>query len=117
MAETPREIAHRYSNCVKLHGKHWYMCEKLADAITAAITAEREANAKVCEALSHSYIKDGERWLKGNPQRGTPDKRLIDIAPNIERQHLAEMKARDEPDVNRYEKCAAAIRARGGEGE
>ena len=74
---------------------------------------EREACAKACEARVPTYLKDGERWLKG--QNGNPDKRLKDIAPNLEAAWEAEqlLKKGAIEFITEAHACATAIRARG----
>lgn len=78
------------------------------------VSAEREACAKVCEDSVPTYLKDGERWLKG--QNGKPDVRLKEIAPNLESAWEAEQLLKNGSVIESYSvqhKCAAAIRARG----
>jgi uncharacterized protein YehS (DUF1456 family) len=52
------------------------------DAIAWAIKKEREECAQACEDSVPTYLKNGDRWLKG--QNGKPDTRMKDIAPNLE---------------------------------
>lgn len=76
--------------------------------------AEREACAKVCEDLVPTYLKDGERWLKG--RNGKPDSRLKDLAPNLEAAWEAEQLLKHGSVVQKITEghiCANAIRARG----
>jgi hypothetical protein len=75
---------------------------------------EREACAKVCEDSVPTYLKDGERWLKG--QNGRPDVRLKEIAPNLEAAWEAEQLLKNGSVLESYSvqhQCAAAVRARG----
>ena len=75
--------------------------------------AEREACAKVCEDLVPTYLKDGDRWLKG--RNGKPDSRLKDLAPNLEAAWEAEQLIKHGSVIEKITKahiCAAAIRAR-----
>ena len=90
------------------------MIEEL-EAFTALVaSAEREACAKVCEDLVPTYLKDGERWLKG--RNGKPDSRLKDLAPNLEAAWEAEQLLKHGSVVQKITDahiCANAIRARG----
>ena len=75
---------------------------------------EREACAKLCEDRVPTYLKEGERWLKGD--NGKPDIRLKDIAPNLEAVWEAEQLLKNGGVVEfitESHKCANAIRARG----
>jgi len=75
---------------------------------------EREACAKVCEDSIPTYLKDGERWLKG--KNGKPDVRLKEIAPNLESAWEAEQLLKNSSVIESYSvqhQCATAIRARG----
>ena len=77
-------------------------------------SAEREACAKVCEDLVPTYLKDGERWLKG--RNGKPDSRLKDLAPNLEAAWEAEQLLKHGSVIEKITQahiCANAIRARG----
>ena len=77
-------------------------------------SAEREACAKVCEDLVPTYLKDGERWLKG--RNGKPDSRLKDLAPNLEAAWEAEQLLKHGSVIEKITEahiCADAIRARG----
>lgn len=77
-------------------------------------TAENEACAKVCEDLVPTYLKDGERWLKG--RNGKPDSRLKDLAPNLEVAWEAEQLLKHGSVIEKITEahiCANAIRARG----
>ena len=77
-------------------------------------SAEREACAKVCEDLVPTYLKDGERWLKG--RNGKPDSRLKDLAPNLEAAWEAEQLIKHGSVIEKITEahsCANAIRARG----
>jgi hypothetical protein len=77
-------------------------------------SAEREACAKVCEDLVPTYLKDGERWLKG--RNGKPDSRLKDLAPNLEAAWEAEHLLKHGSVIEKITQahiCANAIRARG----
>ena len=79
-----------------------------------AIATEREACAKVCEDLVPTYLKDGERWLKG--RNGKPDSRLKDLAPNLEAAWEAEQLLKHGSVIEKITEvhiCADAIRARG----
>jgi hypothetical protein len=81
---------------------------------SAAILHEREACAKVCEDLVPTYLKDGERWLKG--RNGKPDSRLKDLAPNLEAAWEAEQLLKHKSvveEITQAHICAEAIRARG----
>jgi len=83
-------------------------------AVDVAIALEREACAKVCEDLVPTYLKDGERWLKG--RNGKPDSRLKDLAPNLEAAWEAEQLLKHGSVVQKITDahiCANAIRARG----
>ena len=85
--------------------------ERFADLVASA---EREACAKVCEDLVPTYLKDGERWLKG--RNGKPDSRLKDLAPNLEAAWEAEQLLKHGSVVEKITEahiCANAIRARG----
>ena len=80
----------------------------------AVASAEREACAKVCEDLVPTYLKDGERWLKG--RNGKPDSRLKDLAPNLEAAWEAEQLLKHGSVIEKITEahiCADAIRARG----
>ena len=89
--------------------------ERFADLVASAAQAkEREACAKVCEDLVPTYLKDGERWLKG--RNGKPDSRLKDLAPNLEAAWEAEQLLKHGSVVQKITEahiCANAIRARG----
>jgi len=88
--------------------------EAVQKVVNAAIAAEREACAKLCEDSVPTYLKDGERWLKG--QNGRPDVRLKEIAPNLEAAWEAEQLLKNGSVIESYSvqhQCAAAIRARG----
>ncbi len=88
--------------------------ERLERFATLVAAAEREACAKVCENSVPTYLKDGERWLKG--QNGRPDVRLKEIAPNLEAAWEAEQLLKNGSVLESYSvqhQCAAAIRARG----
>ena len=82
--------------------------------IRKAVEAEREACAKVCEDLFPTYLKAGERWLKG--RNGKPDSRLKDLAPNLEAAWEAEQLIKHGSVIEKITEahsCANAIRARG----
>ena len=89
--------------------------ERFAALVASAAQAkEREACAKVCEDLVPTYLKDGERWLKG--RNGKPDSRLKDLAPNLEAAWEAEQLLKHGSVVEKITEghiCAEAIRARG----
>lgn len=90
-------------------------CQEAASiAVDTAILAEREACAKLCEDLVPTYLKDGERWLKG--RNGKPDSRLKDLAPNLEAAWEAEQLLKHGSVIEKITEahiCADAIRARG----
>ena len=74
----------------------------------------QEQCAKVCEDSVPTYVKNGERWLKG--QNGKPDVRLKEIAPNLEAAWEAEQLLKNGSVLESYSvqhQCAAAIRAIG----
>lgn len=82
--------------------------------VRKAVEAEREACAKVCEDSVPTYVKNGERWLKG--QNGEPDSRMKDLAPNLEAAWEAEQILKNGSVLESYtvqHQCAAVIRARG----
>ena len=88
--------------------------EQLERFAALVAAAEREACAKVCEELVPTYLKDGERWLKG--RNGKPDSRLKDLAPHLEAAWEAEQLLKHGSVVEKITQahiCAAAIRARG----
>ena len=88
--------------------------DDLKRLVELAKAEEREACARVCEALPLVYLKDGERWLKG--QNGKPDKRLKDLAPHLEEAWEAEQLLKNKSGVEfitQAYRCADAIRARG----
>ena len=92
-----------------------WVCD--TDELTAfsdlVAAAEREACAKVCEAQVPTYVKNGERWLKG--KNGKPDARLKDIAPNLEAAWEQEQLLKNGSILENYAQahyCAADIRAR-----
>jgi hypothetical protein len=90
------------------------MCGEVLILVEELIKAEREACAKLCEDSVPTYLKDGERWLKG--QNGRPDVRLKEIAPNLEAAWEAEQLLKNGSVIESYSvqhQCAAAIRARG----
>jgi hypothetical protein len=85
--------------------------ERFAALIAAA---EREACAKVCEDFVPTYVKNGERWLRG--KNGKPDVRLRELAPELEAAWEAEQLLKNGSVLESYtvqHQCAAAIRARG----
>lgn len=81
---------------------------------TLVAAAEREACARVCEDQIRTYLKNGERWLKG--VNGRPDARLKDLAPDLEKAWEMEQVLKNssvvESMIKAY-KTAALIRARG----
>lgn len=86
---------------------------EFVEAVLEAVQREREACTKVCEDRVPTYLKDGERWLKGD--NGKPDKRLKDIAPNLEAAWEAEQLLKNGSiveSITEANKCAIAIRAR-----
>ena len=104
----------RESDLGFLLGDSWLMHFEIEAFAKLVAEKEREACAKVCEDLVPVYLKDGERWLKG--QNGNSDKRLKDIAPNLENAWEAEQLLKNGSViefVTEAHKCAKAIRARG----
>ena len=93
-------------------GNLTFDCE-FVEAVLEAIQREREACAKVCESQVPTYLKDGERWLRG--ENGKPDKRLKEIAPNLEKTWEQEqlLKHGRIEFITQAHICADAIRARG----
>ncbi len=88
--------------------------EFLARFAALVAAAEREACAKVCEDSVPTYLRDGERWLKG--KNGRPDVRLKEIAPDLEAAWEAEQLLKNGSVIENYlvqHQCASAIRARG----
>lgn len=86
----------------------------LVALVNKCIEAEREACAKVCDDLVPTYLKDGERWLKG--RNGKPDSRLKDLAPNLESAWEAEQLLKHGSVIEKITEAhrfANAIRARG----
>ena len=87
--------------------------ESWKDGYEAGRKDENEACAKVCEDSVPTYIKDEERWLKG--QNGKPDVRLKELAPNLEAAWEQEQLLRKNSvlkDIAEGHTLAAAIRAR-----
>jgi hypothetical protein len=94
-------------NGLTLHGDIEHFAELIRQE-------EREACVKLCEAHIPTYIKDGERWLKGS--NGKPDVRLKELAPNLEAAWEAEQILKNGSVVETIttaHKIANAIRARG----
>lgn len=94
------------SNSLTLHG-----LDKFVELIRAE---EREACAKVCESLTPTYVKNGERWLKGDGVN--QDVRFKDIAPELEAMWEAEQILKNgsiTESYTAYHQCAKEIRARG----
>ncbi len=101
-------------NAGNVYGDHTNL--KAFEALVRADerSVEREACAKVCEDSVPTYLKNGERWLKG--QNGKPDVRLKEIAPNLEAAWEAEQLLKNGSVLESYSvqhQCANAIRARG----
>ena len=79
----------------------------LAAKLEAARALALEEAAKAVEAMHDIYTKDGEHWIRAPDG----DKRLLDLAPHLERQAMAEdaLAGRDRRTV--YEKIAERLRA------
>ena len=88
---------------------------------SAQILARRDAAiwmeaAEVCEAFTPTYVKDSERWLKG--QNGNPDIRLKDIAPRLEAAFEMEQVLKHGSVIHQltdFDKCGKALRAKADE--
>ena len=66
---------------------------------------QKEQDAKICESLSPTFIKDGERYLT---ETGT---RLKDVAPHLETTYELELLIEGVAQkLTAQHKCAAAIR-------
>ena len=91
------------------------MCvEHVCEFAALVAAAEREACAKVCEDFVPTYVKNGERWLRG--KNGKPDVRLKELAPELEAAWEAEQLLKNGSVLESYavqHQYAAAIRARG----
>ena len=72
--------------------------------------------AEVCEAFTPTYVKDSERWLKG--QNGNPDIRLKDIAPHFEAAFEMEQVLKHGSVIHQltgFDKCGKALRTKADE--
>ena len=103
-------------------GEYWNYApafEKLAAlAYAAGAAAMKERCAKVCEDRIPTYVKNGERWLKGQNEK--PDVRLKELAPNLEEAWEMEQLLKHGSILEQYTEqhyCAAAIRALGDDDE
>ena len=54
----------------------------LVDFARLIAARQREKDAEICESFIHTYVKDGERWMRGD--NGKPDFRIKDVAPHLE---------------------------------
>lgn len=52
------------------------------EAWQAATAKQREKDTEICESFIHTYVKDGERWMRGD--NGKPDFRIKDVTPHLE---------------------------------
>ena len=87
-------------------------------AYAAGAKAMKERAAKVCEDRIPTYVKNGERWLKGQNEK--PDVRLKELAPNLEEAWEMEQLLKHGSILEQYTEqhyCAAAIRALGEDDE
>jgi hypothetical protein len=110
--DVPPWVMKLVADCVAKERKEFAV--HAVDIARRAIAEEREACAKVCEDSVPTYLKDGERWLKG--QNGKPDVRLKEIAPNLEAAWEAEQLLKNGSVLESYSvqhRCAELIRARG----
>lgn len=64
-----------------------------------------EEAARIVEAMSPTYVSNGRRFLKENGAA------LDELAPHLEAQRVAKLQLQGEPDINEFEKAAAAIRS------
>lgn len=54
----------------------------LVDFARLIAARQREKDTEICESFTHTYVKDGERWMRGD--NGKPDFRIKDVAPHLE---------------------------------